>query len=109
MFHVGQKVVCVITPQEIPERRHLCESLPQADQVYTIRAVEEADPFYYNGEIAFLLFEIRNCEWNGREPNFHSVLFRPLTDTSISDVLAKTAPKDSRKWDNRRRIKEKVS
>ena len=109
MFHVGQKVVCVAKVREIPQVRHLCEAVPQAGQVYTIRAIEEADPLFYGGDLAFLLCEIRNCERLGRgEPNFHSNLFRPLTDTSISDVLAKAAPRDSRKWDNRRKVREKA-
>jgi len=91
MFHVGQKVVCVCTPDIIEEVAHLGEVLPQEGVVYTIRAIQDADPFYYSGEIAFLLFEIRNKSREGAnlgtcEPNFHSALFRPLVEhkTNIS-------------------------
>jgi hypothetical protein len=109
MFYVGQKVVCVITPAPIPEVAHLCEALPQEGQIYTIRAIEEADPWYYKDETAFLLHELRNAQRSlsyGRlrtdsgEPNFHCSLFRPLTErkTNISCFKALLNPANHKEF-----------
>ena len=107
MFHVGQKVVCVDASEVEPDPTRWAPL--RKDAVYTVRQLVVG----LNTELVptpgLILHEIKNPMGPyGKEYNYAVRRFRPLTDTSISDVLAKAAPRDSRKWDNRRKIREKV-
>jgi hypothetical protein len=87
MFHVGQKVECV---DDTPGLHGVIPGLTKG-RIYEILALG------HWGHVSVIPDRFQNPK-----------RFRPLTDTSISDVLSQTAPKDSRKWDNRRKIREKV-
>jgi hypothetical protein len=99
MFHVGQKVVCVNAAG--------CYALLAEGSTYIVAAVGEM-PFgaVLGTTIGVKLVGVGRT--SGILQTFAATRFRPLTDTSISDVLAKTAPRDSNKWDNRRKVREKA-
>lgn len=93
MFHVGQKVVCVDDSNFGPHGPWVVKG-----QIYTVKRIdvvcgpgisvhelpsEDKHSFYY---------------WRMSR-------FRPLTDTSQSTSFTTGAPRDSRKWDNRRKVK----
>ena len=104
MFHVGQKVVCVNASG--------CAGygIVEGGQ-YTVAGILD-HPLLFGATTAVKLQGV------GRPSStypgvfllqaFIATRFRPLTDTSISDVLAEAAPRDSHKWDNRRKQKERV-
>ena len=103
MFHVGQKVVCVDS--------FGCHAWIAEGRTYVIGAITE----FPHGHVILGTTTAVKVEGVGRTINgvfrlqaFAATRFRPLTDTSISDVLAQAAPRDSRKWDNRRKVREKA-
>ena len=93
------KVVC-INAEPVPGLKWNLGTRPTVGAVYTVvsKAISPRDgvtPVFYLAELV-------------NPVGYMRTRFRPLTDTSISDVLAKAAPRDSRKWDNRRKVREKV-
>lgn len=110
MFHAGQKVVCIdVSPWEGYSWPVGTEPVEGGE--YTVRAVG----LNIEGAEGVRLHEIvlsgANCAITGKpfHDNFYRASrFRPLTDTSISDILAQKAPTDSRKWDNRKKQKERA-
>lgn len=84
-FRVGQKVVCVDMNTYGRLSRWKGERVPNADQVYTIRAVFVSDDGL--DEVGVLLEEIRNpINWTGQEFGFLASRFRPVVErkTDIS-------------------------
>jgi hypothetical protein len=106
MFYVGQKVVCVIAP--VPFDAFPNEVLPRKDSVYTVREVQAADPYYYPGQTAILLCEIRNFRLGRGEPNFSVCLFRPLTSQELQALFTTGADPSTNQFDNRRKQKQKA-
>ncbi len=103
MFRVGQKVVCVnasgCAPYGVVE-----------GGVYTIAAIHDVvhGPFLGTSTNVKLEGIVNTFVTGFYLQSFASTRFRPLTDTSISTVLAQKAPRDSRQWDNRKKQKERV-
>ena len=86
MFHIGQKVVCIEAPRGILEK----------DGIYTIDSICVID------SILGLRF-IDAPDWSF----FIAKYFRPLTSRDTKISFTEGAPKDSERWDGRR--KQEVS
>lgn len=95
MFHVGQKVACVLQPQH-PWYLNKCPNRPVKDGVYTIREI-----MFVEGVMGFLLGELLNPArpWSNApfsEPGFHHGFFRPVderkTDISIFTKMLTGSP-----------------
>ncbi len=109
MFHVGQPVECIDDKWlffEGPEGVIYPKDLPVKGGSYHISGFSPPDIF--GPEQIYLR------EFSTPEPSYSDLVsfakerFRPLTDTSIATVLAQKAPRDSRKWDNRKKQKERA-
>lgn len=98
-FYVGQKVVCV---DAAPRYR---ANVPlRKGAIYTIRGFTTAD----DGQCGVLLDEAIDPSGyyrNGQECGFFADRFRPIVDRKSSVSFTMGAPKDSERWDNRKRVK----
>ena len=107
-FHVGQKVQFIgwqrdLTPAEIEHRiRHPYKD-PELNAVYTIAATY----VHSDGDLMLILaeYEINNPNWMA---GWTSDGFRPLTDRKSEVSFTEGAPKESERFDNRRKHKERV-
>lgn len=100
-FRAGMKVVCV--DDEFLAHRSYGETTPRKGAVYTIRGM-----LVIEGAQLLHLEEIRNpvIDYNlvTIEIGFSDSRFRPLTDTKSETSFTQGAPKDSERWDNRRKV-----
>jgi len=107
MFHVGQKVVCV--DASLWMNYPWCKGTEVVQgTVYTVREVGVTT----DGLAGVRLYEVvlsgQICAITYkpfRDRFYRASRFRPLTDTSQSTSFTTGAPRDSRKWDNRRKVK----
>ena len=97
MFHVGQKVECVNATSSGPLQMEYADHAPEIlvkGAIYTVLRV-------YPDEMCIAVCP----EDLAHEDGWCMTRFRPLTDTSIAGIIAQKAPRDSRKWDNRRKVR----
>lgn len=101
-FHVGQKVVFIHDYAALGARYSV--DVPRNGLIYTIREFED------RGEKpALRLIEIVNAPRRHRqvpewvEPAFAVAHFRPVVETKSEISFTEGAPKDSEKFDNRRK------
>lgn len=100
-FRVGQKVVCV-------DAR--CNPRLIQDAVYTISGITNGGfvalglPSYSNRDDD----EIHLAEVAGHWCGFYASRFRPAVESKSSISFTMGAPKDSEKFDNRKKQKERV-
>lgn len=103
MFRVGMKVVCVDDRNNSGLGMDWREA-PVKGHIYTVKKVGLVHPYDPRGLPAILVYELNRDEmcplWSHR--------FRPITDTKTETSFTEGAPKDSRKWDNRRKQKERA-
>src|SRR5687768_6242945 len=114
MFHVGQKVVCVVADPHAFKRRSeivlAVETWPTEGQIYTIREIRHNNP---SGRPGFILHEIKNPLLDyvdGRgELAFRAERFRPLvsTDTGMSILRELLANPNKKIKDDTDPIKER--
>lgn len=99
-FHVGQKVVCVDASKDSVGR-----SMPlSVGAIYTIIYIGHDD----FGGTGFLLAEASIAKHPLKTTRFKSSRFRPIIKDRKSVSFTIGAPKDSERWDNRKKIKEKI-
>ena len=95
-FMVNQKIVCVDSSSR--PGRYWRGDVPIVGAVYTVMAIGVDE----DGEIDLSLLEIKNSEyWNGR---YRAARFRPAVSPKSETSFTQRAPKDSEKWDCRRKI-----
>lgn len=104
MLYVGQEVVCIEDGWNVHNRGTPIKGPhPVKGQIYKIAEIRPpcgwVHPDHINDYLYFSEFGHNgySCRW-----------FRPVQKKKIEDVLSQEAPKDSEKWDNRRKGKEKV-
>src|SRR5574343_1291746 len=106
-FHVGQKVVRVGSAKvnatrQFLEQRGLTFSYPELGEVCTIVSIDH----WLN--VTLLRFrEHDNSHLTSlypKEPGFNSRYFRPLVEAKSSISFTEGAPKDSERFDNRRKV-----
>lgn len=104
-FRVGQKVVCVNDQNFKADRRldgkRILPNRPVRGSVYTIRGFYEDDSVYLEE-----IHNPKNVVWlDGRgEAAFSLLRFRPLVEDKSKTSFTEGAPKDSERFDNRRKI-----
>jgi hypothetical protein len=91
MFHVGQKVVCV----DGLEQEGIFTS-----QIYTISKIRIIADFLFVG-----LVEVRSPS-DKCDVAWFATRFRPLTSNDTKISFTEGAPKDSERWDGRRKQRE---
>lgn len=101
-FRVGQKVICV-------NDKFDCLGVgdyPIKGEIYTIRWIGERAT---DGGPGVMLDEIFGG-WFAPDIEFCFCVkrFRPLTETKSSQSFTTGAPKDSERWDNRRKVRERA-
>lgn len=101
MFYVGQKVVCVDGSPSLPAVCGIEDRYPIEGNVYTVTKVGLVHSFDPEQLPCILVAEIKR---ELHEPIW-AHRFRPLTDISSQTCFTKGAPRDSRKWDNRRKVR----
>lgn len=99
-FHVGQKVVCV-DDSTVPD-----EPGPYVKNgaIYTVCEIEVA----YDGDPLLHFDELHSVSIRGWSAGYIADRFRPLVEDRKSVSFTIGAPKDSERWDNRKKIKEKI-
>ena len=104
-FHVGQKVVCIDASQS--DGREWMADVPKEGAVYTVRGIIAIyDPVLDEAVTALQLEEIANFPaWEG---SYAAHRFRPIVEKKTDISFTAGAPKDSEKWDNRRKVSRKL-
>lgn len=103
-FRVGQKCICV----NAKGRWGLSDPL-KVGLICTIRAMH----IDRHGDLILRFHEIERSSfakeaWGDPRLGYLASRFRPLTDTKHEVSFTEGAPKDSEKWDNRKKQKERV-
>lgn len=98
-FRVGQKVVCVDV-SGWNDADYLSWSYPRLGEIGTVIG------FSFDGEHpCVLLAEHPNPTAPTALGGFRSRRFRPIVEKKTEISFTANAPKDSEKWDNRKRVK----
>jgi len=111
MFQIGQKVSCVdddFSPGFAGRSGTTIHPnrLPFKGGVYEVIGIAEADE---DGPEQIMLAEFSDIEPGQKSPvSFAPERFRPIVDTKTMIGFTTGAPRSSRKWDNRRKVKERV-
>lgn len=102
-FHVGQEVECIDDASHFNNVNW--DSAIRRGCVYKIRWVGwHVDRYRPEGYVGVRLVGIRLHT----EAPFLAARFRPLTETKSSQSFTTGAPEDSERWDNRRKVRERV-
>lgn len=112
-FSVGQKIACVDDRERVSMRlngwferfrkfHRLHHNLNEGD-VYTVIGVKALK--CTNGEYVEVLRVHGAWHFGHPEIGFPSFQFRPLIERKAKISFTANAPKDSEKWDNRKRVK----
>lgn len=86
-FKIGQKVVCVYGFEKEPQYN---EILPEINNIYTIRDIEEGDYFRFKE-----ILNKSNDYGDGKyECAFHCSCFKPLDYDFVEEVIKNVTPKE---------------
>lgn len=106
-FHVGQKVVCIGSNEQVilSDEVNAAHNRPDLRAIYTIREI-----FYWGSKTLLRLREIDNRHLMplmrvSVEPGYCATGFRPLVEKKADTFFTEGAPLDSDRWDNRKPAK----